>query len=189
MLHYWPDVLLLADLYRIICYLLCTDHWTSSPTDLFINSIRSGLELYKANKLLLLDTTIIISRFVKHVCFLGFKTNKPDNAHFIHYLYNLKTIIIICHNNNHYIFDLYKHNWYHYYLYKHNNHCQAQFKFSTSSVQFELRLSLKSGNYHPNPQPHPPTPTRESRDTASSGLPRALKFGMEAFFNQSRSTS
>ena len=29
--------------------------------------------------------------------------------------------------------------------------CQAQFKFSYSSVQFELRLSLKPGNYHPHP--------------------------------------
>ena len=29
--------------------------------------------------------------------------------------------------------------------------CQAQFKFSTSSVQFELRLSLKPGYYHPHP--------------------------------------
>ena len=60
--------------------------------------------------------------------------------------------------------------------------CQAQFKFSTSSLQFELRLSLKPGYYHPHP-------TRESRDTASFGLPRALKFGMEALFNQTRSTS
>ena len=65
----------------------------------------------------------------------------------------------------------------------HTPFCQAQFKFSTSSVQFELRLSLKPGYYHP------PTPTRESRDTATSGLPRALKFGMEALFNQTRSTS
>ena len=30
-------------------------------------------------------------------------------------------------------------------------YCQAQFKFSTSSVQFELRLSLKPGYYHPHP--------------------------------------
>ena len=63
--------------------------------------------------------------------------------------------------------------------------CQAQFKFSTSSVQFELRLSLKPGYYHP----HPPTPTRGSRDTATFGLPRALKFCMEALFNQTKSTS
>ena len=60
---------------------------------------------------------------------------------------------------------------------------QAQFKFSTISVQFELRLSLKLGYYHP------PTPNWESRDAATSGLPRALKFGMEALFNQTRSTS
>ena len=33
------------------------------------------------------------------------------------------------------------------------------------------------------------TPTRESRDTASSGLHRALKFGLEALFNQTMSTS
>ena len=57
--------------------------------------------------------------------------------------------------------------------------CQAQFKFSNSSVQFELRLSLKHGYYHP------PTPW-ESRDTATSGPPRALKFGMEALVNQTR---
>ena len=31
------------------------------------------------------------------------------------------------------------------------NNCQAQFKFSTSSVQFELRLSLQPGYYHPTP--------------------------------------
>ena len=57
-------------------------------------------------------------------------------------------------------------------------------KLSSSSVpvpvQFELRLSFKL-------PPHPPT--RESRDTATSGLPRALEFGMEALFNQTRSTS
>ena len=34
-----------------------------------------------------------------------------------------------------------------------------------------------------------PTPPRESRDTAISGLPKALKFGMEALFNQTKSTS
>ena len=63
--------------------------------------------------------------------------------------------------------------------------CQAQFKFSTSSVQFELRLSLKPGYYHPHPHPPTPTPTptRESRDTATSGPPRALKFGIEPLFN------
>ena len=42
--------------------------------------------------------------------------------------------------------------------------CQAQFKFSTSSVQFELRLSLIPVYYHP--------PTRESRDTATSRIPK-----------------
>ena len=31
-------------------------------------------------------------------------------------------------------------------------YCQAQFKFSCSSVQFELRLSLKPGYYHPPTQ-------------------------------------
>ena len=37
-------------------------------------------------------------------------------------------------------------------------YCQAQFKFSCRSVQFELRLSLKPGYYHPHPPPptHPP---------------------------------
>ena len=40
------------------------------------------------------------------------------------------------------------------------SYCQAQFKFSTSSVQFELRLSLKSNYFYP----HPPTPTRDSRN-------------------------
>ena len=63
------------------------------------------------------------------------------------------------------------------------SYCQAHFKFSTSSVQFELRLSLNPGYYHP------PTPTRESRDTATSGLPRVLKFGMEALINQTRLTT
>ena len=33
------------------------------------------------------------------------------------------------------------------------------------------------------------TPTQESRDTATSGLRRALKFGMEGLFNQTRSIS
>ena len=37
--------------------------------------------------------------------------------------------------------------------------CQAQFKFSPSSVQFELRLSLKPGYYHPPTNTHPPSPT------------------------------
>ena len=63
-----------------------------------------------------------------------------------------------------------------------NTFCQAEFKFSTSSVQFELRLSLKPGYYHPNSPT--PTPIRESRDTATSELPKALKFGMEALFNK-----
>ena len=35
-------------------------------------------------------------------------------------------------------------------------YCQAQFKFSCSSVQFELRLSLKPGYYHPPTHPPPP---------------------------------
>ena len=64
------------------------------------------------------------------------------------------------------------------------NYCQAQFKFSPSKVQFELRLSLKPGYYHLPTL----TPTLESRDTVTFGLPRALKFGMEALFNQTRST-
>ena len=37
--------------------------------------------------------------------------------------------------------------------------------------------------------PTTPTPTRESRDTTTSGLPMALKFGMEALINQTKSTS
>ena len=43
-----------------------------------------------------------------------------------------------------------------------NTYCQAQFKFSTSSVQFELRLAL---SLIITTQP-PPPPTRESKDAA-----------------------
>ena len=58
--------------------------------------------------------------------------------------------------------------------YGYDTYCQAQ--FSSSSVQFELSLSI-------NLVIKPP-PTRESRDTATSGLHRALKFGMEAKLGQ-----
>ena len=54
-------------------------------------------------------------------------------------------------------------------------YCQAQFKFSCSSVQFELRLSLKPGYYHPPILNHP---SQENRDTVTSRLPRELNFGM-----------
>ena len=47
-------------------------------------------------------------------------------------------------------------------------YCQAQFKFSYNSVQFELRLSLKPGYYHPHP-------TRESRDTAVANLTLSIE--------------
>ena len=61
---------------------------------------------------------------------------------------------IICYNMFAYFAEIY-------FIHSFISYCQAQFKFSTSSVQFELRLALRLII-----TTHPPLPTRESRDAA-----------------------
>ena len=60
---------------------------------------------------------------------------------------------------------------------------QAQFQLA-SSVQVQLRTAIRLINHC---ETTPPPPDKYIR--ATSRLPRKLKFGMEALFNQTRSAS